>query len=47
VCQNVLVSKQQSSASGALFPANTRYTSVKLIRAERTAWQKAKVSLGY
>jgi hypothetical protein len=47
VCRNVLVSKQPGSASAALFPANTKYISVKLTRAERTAWQKAKASLGY
>jgi hypothetical protein len=47
VCQNVLVSKQPSSASGAFLPANTKYTSVKLTRAERIAWQKAKASLGF
>jgi hypothetical protein len=47
VCQNVLVSKQPSSASGFYFPANTKYTAVKLTRTERTAWQKAKASLGY
>ena len=47
VCQNVLVSKQPSSASGYYFPANTKYSAVKLTRAQDTAWQKAKASLGY
>jgi hypothetical protein len=46
-CQTVLVSKQPSSASAVFFPANTKYTAVKLTRAQRTAWQKAKASLGY
>jgi hypothetical protein len=47
VCQNVLVSKAPSSASSTYFPASTKYTSVRLTRAQRTAWQKAKTSLGY